>query len=202
MNSRIAKCLVPMMASVALATQAHAEKVVGTCKVEVAGAHTFTINGNLYEGKVPDNTFQSLASTKAWTLKSAEEYRPLSATLADQKIKMADTLLFAFLIHCASEKGRVQLAPYDGTANPADYPSGPRTFRLVGGNMRDRKSGDMSAVVLSNEFTSGMIEPAEPGELKITQSDGEKLVATFSFKSKTYSVTGSVNFTRPKEVTK
>jgi hypothetical protein len=47
-----------------------------------------------------------------------------------------------------------------------------------------------------------MIEPAEPGELKITQSDGEKLVATFSFKSKTSTVTGSVNFTRPKEIVK
>ena len=126
----------------------------------------------------------------------------MSPALADQKVKMADSLLFVFLIHCASEKGRVQLAPYDGTANPADYPGGARTFRLVGGNMRDRKSGDMSAVVLSQEFTTGMIEPAEPGELKITQSDGDKLVATFAFKSKTYSVTGSVNFTRPKEITK
>jgi hypothetical protein len=47
-----------------------------------------------------------------------------------------------------------------------------------------------------------MIEPAEPGELKITQSDGDKLVATFSFKSKTYSVTGSVDITRPKELAK
>jgi hypothetical protein len=55
---------------------------------------------------------------------------------------------------------------------------------------------------MSSVFKTGMIEPAEPGELKITQSDGEKFVATFSFKSKTSTVTGSVNFTRPKEVTR
>jgi hypothetical protein len=202
MNSRIAKLLLPLMAVLLLSEQALAEKVLGTCKVDVTGPHTFTIAGKIYEGKPPANTFESHASTRAWALAWAEEYRSLSTTLYDQKVKLANELLFVLMIHCASEKGRVQLAPYDGTAKAADYPSGPRTFRLVGSNMHDRKSGDVSAVLLSDEFTTGMIEPAEPGELRITQSDGEKLVATFSFKSKTSTVTGSVNFTRPKEIVK
>lgn len=202
MKSRIAKSLLPLMALLLISAQAHAEKVVGTCKADVAGPHPFTITGKLYEGKVPDNVYKSVASTRAWALKWAEEYRPLSPLLADQKAKMAHELLFVLTISCVSEKGRVALQPYDGTANPADYPDGPRSFRLVGGNMRDRKSGDVHAVLMSSEFKTGMIEPAEPGELKITQSDGEKLVATFSFKSKTSTVTGSVNFTRPKELAK
>jgi hypothetical protein len=201
MKSRIAINLLPWI-TLLFISQAHAEKVVGTCKVDVVGAHPFTITGKIYEGKVPDNIIQSHASTRAWALKWAEEYRPMSAMLADQKAKMANELLYVLFIGCISEKGNMGLRPYDGTAQSADYPDGPRTFRLVGGNMRDRKSGDVSAVLLSQEFTTGMIEPAEPGELKITQSDGDKLVATFSFKSKTYSVTGSVDITRPKELAK
>jgi hypothetical protein len=200
MNNRIVNFLLP--AALLFSAHALAEKVVGTCKVDVTGPHPFTINGKLYEGKAPANTFESHASTKAWALQWAEEYRALSPALADQRAKMADTLTYVFGIYCVSEKGRMQLAPYDGTANSADYPSGPRTFRLVGSNMRDRKSGDVSAALLSQEFTTGMIEPAAAGELKITQSDGDKLVATFSFKSKSYAVIGSVNFARPKEITK
>ena len=202
MKSGIAKGLLPLIALMSMSAQANAEKVVGTCKVDVAGPHPFTITGKLYEGKVPDDVVQSSAMTRAWGLKGAEEYRAFSSTLADQKAKMANALQFVLMIICKSEKGAVSLAPYDGRAKPADYPDGPRVFRIVGSNMRDRKSGDVRAALLSKEFATGGIEPAEPGELKITQSDGDRLVATFSFKSKTSTVHGSVDFRRPKEITK
>src|SRR5439155_12059636 len=120
MKSRIAKSLLPLMALLLISAQANAEKVVGTCKADVAGPHPFTITGKLYEGKAPDGVYQSIASTRAWALKWAEEYRPLSALLADQKSKMAQELLFVLAIACASEKRRVQPQPHEGTAKPAD----------------------------------------------------------------------------------
>jgi hypothetical protein len=202
MKMRISISLFSWIAVLLLATPVHAEKVVGTCKVDVAGPHPFTIDGKLYEGKVPDKTIPSHASTRAWALKWAEEYRKIAPQMADMKVHMANDMISALTIFCWSEKGRLQMsAAQSETTKPQDFPDGPKKYRLVGDNNRDHKTGDLTAVLLSQEFTTGMIGPAEPGELNVTQSDSERLVATFSFKSKTSTVTGSVDFKRPKEVT-
>jgi hypothetical protein len=201
MKKHIAISLLPWIALLLISAQANAEKVVGTCKVDVAGPHPFTINGKLYEGKVPDNIHQSHASTRAWALRWAEEYRPLAATIADMKKRMANEMISAMLIMCESEKGRLQIGPFGGGSKPDDFPDGPKKYRLVGIDNRDSKPGDLSALLVSPEFTTGQIAPAEPGELNVTQNDSERLVATFSFKSKTSTVIGSVDFKRPKEVT-
>src|SRR5215831_3744046 len=112
----IANSLLPSVALLLSSVHANAEKVVGTCKVDVAGPHSFTINGKLYEGKVPDNIHQSYASTHSWARKWAEEYRPHSSSMADLKLKTANELSGSIRIVCESEKGKVQLMPYDGTA--------------------------------------------------------------------------------------
>ncbi|HYM34921.1 MAG TPA: hypothetical protein VET48_05955 [Steroidobacteraceae bacterium] len=202
MNTKVAIHL-SLAALFLLAAYANAaEKVVGTCTVKIDGPNAVSITGKLYEGKAPAGAVESSASTRAWALKNAEEYRPHSSVLADQTAKMADTLAYAFMISCASDKGRVGLQPYDGRAKPEDYPGGPKTFRLVGNNTRDKKSGDLMAIAMLTGSGFVVLDPTQPGELKVTQSDGDRLVATFSYKSGQSTVTGSVDFTRPKALAK
>jgi hypothetical protein len=202
MKMRIAMGLSSWIALLLVSTHVNAEKVVGTCKVDVAGPHPFTVNGKLYEGKVPDKTIRSSATTRAWALKWAEEYRSIAPAMADMKVKMANDMIAALTIMCMSEKGKLQMGPANNEkTKPQDFPDGPRKYRLVGLDNRNHKPGDLTTLLISREFTTGSVAPAEPGELNVTQSDGERLVATFSFKSKTSTVTGSFDFKRPKEVT-
>jgi hypothetical protein len=207
MKSRSTMILLPItfisvvFLSLTCATAFAAPKVVGTCKVQVEGPHPLTITGQSYEGDVPEGTYQSFANTRAWALKQADVYRQSSKTLGDQFAKMADTLSGGLTIGCVTKIAQVRLAAYDGTANPADYPSGPKVYRLVGSNMRDRKSGDMAAsvVIWDNSTPAPLLEPIEGGELKIMQNDGDKLVGTFNFRAgKLTTVSGSFDFTRPK----
>src|SRR5690348_14033217 len=129
MNPHVIRSVLSI-AFVAISTVAHAAKVVGTCTVKIEGPHAVSFTGKLYEGKAPAGAVESGASTRAWMLKNAEEYRPSSSALADQTAKMAETVGAVLMISCASDQGRVGFQPYDASAKPTDYPSGPKTYRL------------------------------------------------------------------------
>ena len=133
-------------------------------------------------------------SSRAWTLKTAEDYRKHSSTLADFTAKMADSLLTVLTVSCASEKARVGVQPVDSTMKAEDYPSGAKTYRIVDSDSRDKRPGDMMGIVAGPEVG---ILAAKSGELKVTQNDGSKLVGTFTFKSDTTTVNGKFDFTRP-----
>lgn len=135
-------------------------------------------------------------------LKNADEYRPHSDVLATQTSHLADELMFVLNVSCVSDKGQLTLMPYSGNAKSQDYPSGPKTYRLVNSDARDVKSGDLQAIALIAELGlfDGTLTPSakEPGTLTLTQNDSEKLAGTFEFHSTKWSVKGSFNFTRPK----
>jgi hypothetical protein len=178
-----------------------APTVIGTCKVQVEGPHPRTITGQSYEGKAPEGTFVSFANTREWALKDADALRQKNKAMGDQLAKMADSLSAVLVIGCLTKDVKFSLSPYDGTANPADYPSGPKVFRLVGHDMRDKKSGDMGAAVTiwDDSTPAPLLEPIEAGELKITQNDVDKIVGTFKYRAgKLTTVSGSFDFARPK----
>lgn len=176
-----------------------AGKPVGTCVAEVTGAKTVKIQGTLYEGAAPSGAVTSSASSRAWMLKNADEYRPRSDALATQTAKLADELTYVLMISCASDQGRVGFQPYGSNAKVQDYPSGPKTYRLVKSDAKDAKSGDLQALAMLPDLGfDGMLVPKEPGTLTLTQNDGDKLVGTYEFHSAKWSIKGSFNFTRPK----
>src|SRR5215831_7095271 len=111
MKMRIAMALLSWITLLLVSTRVNAEKVVGTCKVDVAGPHPFTVNGKLYEGKVPDKTIQSSATTRAWALKWAEEYRSIPPAMAEKEVKKGNGMIAALAIKCTSEKGKLQMSP-------------------------------------------------------------------------------------------
>src|SRR5215831_9045977 len=130
MKIRISISLLPCLALLLISAQANAEKVVGTCKVNVVGAHPFTIDGKFYEGKVPDNTIRSFVSTRTWAHKWAEEYRSKAALIADMKSKMADDLNSALTIMCWSDKGKLHMSPVSNEkAKSQDFPDAPKKYR-------------------------------------------------------------------------
>lgn len=176
-----------------------ADKVIGKCTVTVSGDHSATLEGLSYQGKPSNPKVQSSgAVSRAWQLKNAEFWRAKVPMMGERLAAAAKDVTPKVLCH--SGQGSMALQAAHGGMKPADYPEGPHTYRLVDPRKMSKqvRSGDLQAVVmLTGDSSLTALSPTEPGQLKLTHSDGDRMAGTFEYVSGGSKVTGSFDFRRP-----